>query len=1024
MLLLAALVLAGIAASCSPRKNTAATRRYQAFITRYNIYYNGDTHYKETLKNMETNYEDDYSQLLFMHPVEARSNPSAPQPQGDFTRSIEKGQKAIQLRSIRKRPAKKGGTLTAAQKAWYKRDEYNPFLHNAWLLMAKGQYFNGDFAGAASTFFYISRHFSWLPKTVTEALLWQARSYISMDWLFEAEVILNRIKPDELTDSSLKGLYNFVEADFHIKSNQLDQAVPYLKEAIRNASGAQKTRLRFLLGQIYSRLGMKEDAYRAFADAGSSPSASYRTKFNARIKQSEVYTGEDIRPEVNALRRMLRYDRNKDYQDQIYYAIGNLYLSRGDTAHAIENYVLAAEKSTRNGIDKAIDQITLGNLYFARREYQLAQPCYAEAVPLLPKDYPDYNLLKRRSDVLDELAVYAQNVTLQDSLLRLAAMTPEQRLEVVNKLIEELKRKEQEEAEAARREEYLANQAAQGQQTNQGNAAQAPNSFVINADNSWYFYNTATRNAGKTEFQRRWGARKLEDNWRRRNKSQFSFDDFNSDGSDDEESADNSAQETDTVPPEQREAAERANDPHYPEYYLAQIPETDEQKAVAHEIIQEGLYNMGIILKDKLEDYPAARAEFDRLLRDYPDNIYRLDTYYNLYLMYMREKRPTEAETYRQLILSDFPDSPIGQALRNPAYLDNLRNQDSDVARLYEQTYQDYLENRNDRVHAAYATMVEKYPMSKTMPKFMFLHALAYVTENRPDDFNAVLREMLERYPDTDITPIASAWLKGMAQGRELHAGATNMRGMIWDMRLSNDSTATADGAAQFTLKPDDRQLLVMTFATDEVSSNALLYEIARHNFKSFVVKDFDLEQLNFGRLGMIVIRDFRNMDELNHYRSVMAASNEFKLPRGVRPVVISDDNFKLMLSQGRSFDEYFRFLQEQNYEDTQADLLQPDKVETLEEADESVGIPPTETEPEPDSEANVANVANVANSDEPEPAPVSPGAPAQPAQQPAAPANPAQPATQPAPVIVPQPARPAMPAYDPGSEGDDPLLE
>lgn len=256
------------------------------------------------------------------------------------------------------------------------------------------------------------------------------------------------------------------------------------------------------------------------------------------------------------------------------------------------------------------------------------------------------------------------------------------------------------------------------------------------------------------------------------------------------------------------------------------------------------------------------------------------------------------------------------------------------------------------------------------------------------------------------------------------------MRGMIWDMRLSNDSTATADGAAQFTLKPDDRQLLVMTFATDEVSSNALLYEIARHNFKSFVVKDFDLEQLNFGRLGMIVIRDFRNMDELNHYRSVMAASNEFKLPRGVRPVVISDDNFKLMLSQGRSFDEYFRFLQEQNYEDTQADLLQPDEVETLEEADESVGIPPTETEPEPDSEASEANVANVANSDEPEPAPVSPAAPAQPAQQPAAPANPAQPATQPAqkpqpaPVIVPQPARPTMPAYDPGSEGDDPLLE
>lgn len=97
------------AVSCSTRKNTAATRRYQAFITRYNIYYNGDTHYRETLDNMETTYEDDYSQLVPMHPAEAKANPKAPQPSGDFTRSIEKGQKAIQLRSIKKRPVSKGG---------------------------------------------------------------------------------------------------------------------------------------------------------------------------------------------------------------------------------------------------------------------------------------------------------------------------------------------------------------------------------------------------------------------------------------------------------------------------------------------------------------------------------------------------------------------------------------------------------------------------------------------------------------------------------------------------------------------------------------------------------------------------------------------------------------------------------------------------------------------------------------------------------------------------------------------------
>ncbi len=1027
-MLAVALIIGLAGASCSTRKNTAASRRYQAFITKYNIYYNGDTHYKETLADMESKYEDDYSQLVLMHPVEAKNNPSAPQPSGNFDRSIEKGQKAIQLRSIKKRPARKGGKSTPEQKAWLKREEYNPFLHNAWMMMGRGQYFNGDFLGAASTFFYISKHFKWLPATVTEAELWQARSYVSLGWLFEAELIIDRIKPEQLTGKELAGLYDFVKADWLIHSDKLEESIPFLKNAISTASSPQKTRLRFLLGQIYSRLGDKTAAYEAFKEAGSSSSASYRTKFNARIKQSEVYIGQNIEPEVKALRRMVRYDRNKEYLDQVYYAIGNLYLSRNDTVHAIENYILAAEKSTRNGIDKAISQLTLGKLYFERRQYELAQPCYAEAVPLLPKDYPDYPTLKRRSDVLDELAVYSQNVNLQDSLLRLAAMTPEQRMEVINKIIDELKKKEKEEAEAARREEFLAEQAAQGN-TLQDNTT---NSFNINSDNSWYFYNTATRNAGKTEFQRRWGARKLEDNWRRRNKSSFNADEWAAAGATDDESDEESGSEdaaNDSVPEADEEEVEHSSDPHYPEYYLAQIPETDDQKATAHEIIQEGLYNMGIILKDKLEDYPAAHAEFDRLLKDYTDNVYRLDVYYNLYLMYAREGDTASAGHYRQLILTDFADSPYGQAMRDPAYLDNLRRMDQRQQELYDATYEAYLDNRNTTVHENYAEMKEQFPLSKIMPKFMFLDALAYVTEKQPDKFNATLRELLERYPDTDITPIASAWLKGMAQGRELQAGAENMRGMIWDMRLAADSAAVAEGEAAFTLAPEDKQLLVMTFATDEVSSNALLYELARHNFKSFVVKDFDLEQLNFGRLGMIVISDFDSMAELNHYRKVMANSTEFRLPAGVRPVVISRPNFDILITEGRSFDEYFRFLQEQNAAEAESwagpapePPANPETTVTPENTENSENPEPSEKSEESEASEKAAQPEKpeaTKSSANPESS-VSPEKSAK-AEKTEKKENP-QPAAPTVIVPVPQPAK--LPDYAPGSEGDDPLFD
>jgi len=1001
--------LAGLlsVSSCSTRKNTAASRNYQAFITRYNVYFNGDEHFKETLKEMEKKYEDDYSSRVYMHPAEAKARPKSPQPEGNFDRSIEKAQKAIQLHSIKKRPKRKSGQQTPQQKAWLKRSEYNPFLHNAWMMMGRSQYFNGDFAGAASTFMYISKHFTWLPATVTEARIWEARSYCAMDWLFEAENIITRIKTDELTNKTLRGLYYFTYADFLVRSHEYEKAVPPLREALKYASGAQKIRLNFLLGQLLAATGDKQAAYEAFKKAGSASSATYRTKLNTRIKQSEVYQGTDITPEVKALRRMTRYDRNKDYLDQIYYAIGNLYLSRGDTINAIDNYKLAAEKSTRAGIDKAISQLTLGKLYFERHNYDLAQPCYSEAVPLLPDDYPDYALIKRRSDVLDELAVYSQNVTLQDSLLKLSAMSPDERLAVIDKIIDDLKKKEKEEAEAAAREEYLAQQEAAG--TGLKDTGSKPSTFTLNTDDSWYFYNTSVRNAGKTEFQRRWGSRKLEDNWRRHNKTTFDLNNLggDSDEDDDDNTADNDSISADMSPEEKAEAdsiksaAEKAADPHNREYYLAQIPSTPEDITNANDIIQEGLYNMGVILKNKLADFDAAGSEFNNLLDRYPDNIYRLDVYYNMYLMYQQAGQPDRAEQYRQLILAEFPESKYGLAMRDPDYLKSLREMESRQESLYAATYDNYLNNRNTEVHQAYTDMMRDYPLSKIMPKFMFLHALAYVTENKPKEFNDVLREMLERYPDTDMTPMASSYLQGLAKGRKINSGSVNMRGMLWDTRLSNDSipSDSIQGPVEFTLDPKAPHILLLIYDASKIVPNQLLYEVARHNFSTFVVRDFDLEQMQFGTLGILAVKGFENEAEVNHYRHLLDSDANFKMPSGVRPVTISVANFDLMLKHGASFEDYFKFTGEKAVTETHQSVLPPEEYPPAEEMYPATG-PQTETQPttEPENRSETG----------PEPQPET-----KPETQP-------QPKTEHEPIPKPEP----IPEVPPGSEGDDPLLD
>lgn len=910
--ILISLTIIGCLSSCSTKKNTAGSRFWHAFNTRYNVYYNGETHYNEQIQVLESKYEDNFSQLLFMHPAEAYSNPKATQPSTNFDRTIEKMQKAIQLHSIKKRPKKKSGKLSDEEKKWLKREEYNPFLHNAWFLMAKAQYMKGDFLTAAATFHYISGHFKWLPDLVLDSKLWEVRSYCALGWLTEAENLLAYIKPEKITNNKTKELCNLAFAGYYIKSKKYNEATPYLAAAAKSAKGAQKVRLHFLLGQIYTDLSKKELAYEAFKKAGSATGTTYRTKFNARIKQSAVYTGKNVETEVRSLKRMTRFDRNKEYLDQIYYAIGNLYLSRKDTTQAISNYTLAIEKSTRGGIEKGIAQLALGDLYFQQGKYAEAQPCYSEGITLVNDDYPDYKNLKLRSDVLDELAVYSQNVTLQDSLLKLSELSPEEQKKVAERLIDELKKREKEEAEAAAREEYLANKSASNNSLNNSNSA--PTTFQINNDDSWYFYNTATKNAGKTAFQKAWGSRKLEDDWRRRNKTvivqEITEEEMYADN-------DESIETNDSTTTKNKEELAKADDPHNVEYYLKQIPKTEEEKQTSNDVIQEGLYNMGLILKDKLEDYAAATNEFNQLLGKYPDNIYRLDVYYNMYLMYMRTGDITTAEKYRSLIMSDFADSKYGMAMKDPHYLDNLRNMTQEQEQMYAEAYNNYLSNNNTAVHEAYSEMMRKYPMSKIMPKFMFIDALSYVTENDLDKFKTILKEMLERYPETDMTQIASSMLKQAEQGRRIEGGGSNVRGMIWSTRLTNDTTTTAENkeVTPFKNKQDSPHVFVFVYPTDSVSANQLLYDIARHNFSHFVVKDFDLEQMTFGRLGLLVIKGFANFEELSHYKRVLEENTELILPEQVRRVMISVDNFNLLLNEGRSFEEYFEFMEQDNIE-------------------------------------------------------------------------------------------------------------
>ena len=193
-------------------------------------------------------------------------------------------------------------------------------------------------------------------------------------------------------------------------------------------------------------------------------------------------------------------------------------------------------------------------------------------------------------------------------------------------------------------------------------------------------------------------------------------------------------------------------------------------------------------------------------------------------------------------------------------------------------------------------------------------------------EFGKVIKDIVDRYPDADVAPLAASWQKGLNEGRKLRSSGSNVRGMLWDIRLSagdqDDVASDGPGVIEFTVAPDDPYYLVMLFPADELSSNRLLYEVARHNFSTYMVRDFDLEVMNFGRLGLLIVKGFDNQADVNHYRSHLARDSSFAMPPEVRPVEISKSNFECLMNAGGSFDDYFRFMGEESIRNTHESVL------------------------------------------------------------------------------------------------------
>ena len=433
ILLTGILVTLMLVAGCSTRKNTAGTRFYHALTTRYNVYFNGNEAYKAGLQAQQQGNKDNYMEMLPLYPIGNKETTGI--GTSDYERAIEKAQKAIRQHSIKRRPIRKPGrAYTDEYKKCLARREFNPFIHRAWLLLGKAQYQKGDFPEAASTFSYIVRLYDGQTNITSEALIWLSRCYSALGWQYDAEDALNRVNNDSLP-LSLAVPYASATGNYLLGSQRYKEAIPHLEKTAKNEKNKQqKARCYYLLGQTYQLLQQPEQAYQSYSKV-IRLNPPYELALSARIRQTEVMPTANSRKITGKLLRLSKDEKNEEYLDQIYYALGNVYLAGKDTAQALSAYHKGIEKSTRNGVEKGILQLTLGNLYWQQARYAEAQKAYAEAIGLIDKTHREYADITTRSEILDELVPHTNTIQLQDSLQHLAGMPEAERMAVIENII-------------------------------------------------------------------------------------------------------------------------------------------------------------------------------------------------------------------------------------------------------------------------------------------------------------------------------------------------------------------------------------------------------------------------------------------------------------------------------------------------------------------------------------------------------------------------------------------------------------
>ena len=860
-------LILGLAASysCSTKKDSFTRRTYHNITGHYNMYWNGRESYREGIRNLEKSLKDNYNKTLPVFNYGSEQQAQSLNPYMD--KAIEKASLNVQKHSM-----------------FFQRREKVRWIDDSYFLIGLAYFYKQEYSKAKRTFEFVMNEYDY-NEIKYDAMLWLANTYNQLEKYKRAESVLdnleNEISKNYKVSNEVIRMMPLVRADMYLKQEKFNQAKEPLVDALYlQQKKVMDARVRFILAQIYQEEG---DFYVAseYYKQVIKRNPPYEMAFNAAINLATSYDtiyGDNSKPIVKKLKKMLKEDKNLEFRDQIYYALADISFKDGVDSLGTGYLALSVATSVSNNYQKTTSSLRLANYYFQVPEYQLSQAYFDTAVQVMPEDFPDRENIIAKTAYLTELVDNLIIVETEDSLQRLAAMPDAERLAIIDKLIEDYKKEEEE-----RRELEQFQMAMQMDATrNQRSSSSMTN---VASSGAWYFYNTATLSYGFSEFKKKWGNRENVDNWRLSNKEAI-FE------VQEEEFAMNDSIAADST------GVVKSNDPKSRNFYLQNVPLTEEQLAASNAKIEPALFNLGFIYKDKLLNYPNATESFESLITRFPETENRLQSLYQLYRLYVLMEDPVQAEHYKNLLLQEFPESDYAKILVDPDYYRELQAQRNYASILYNETYEHFESGHYYTVYSNSTRALKEFKEPiELLAKFEYLRALSLGKIEVVDSLKAALDSLVIKYPNSEVTPLAQNILDYLKDPAEIEQGISSPE-ELFDLSLYN-------------FNPKSKQIFALVVTGEKVNINALKVRISDFNIKYYNIENLSITNILLDKTThFVMVGNFKTIESsMKYYNSIM--QNEYIFSNleedKVDGFVIAQENYPV-LYKDKDLEKYLAF--------------------------------------------------------------------------------------------------------------------